>query len=102
MLAAKVLVHCRSHLSSDEEVTRLWNSASLEWSTLGVASEDIGEFLSSHVSEEMNFSDSLEHALSTLIFTFKYYIDCACGTGMNLSLSHTHTHTHTGSYLPSS
>ena len=52
VLAAKILVHCRSQLSSDEEVASLWSSASLEWSALGVASEDLEEFLSTHVSCE--------------------------------------------------
>ena len=51
LLAAKVLVHCRSQLPSDDEVTSLWSRASLEWSALGVASDDLGEFLSQHVSE---------------------------------------------------
>ena len=52
LLAAKMLVQCRSQLASDEEVASLWTASSLEWSTLGVPSEgeDIGEFLSRHVS----------------------------------------------------
>ena len=52
LLAAKTLVQCRSQLASDEEVASLWTASSLEWSTLGVPSEgeDIGEFLSRHVS----------------------------------------------------
>ena len=104
MLAAKVLVHCRNQLSSDEEVTRLWNSASLEWSALGVASDRLGEFLSSHVSQEVNLSDSPEH--------MHLYSLCLISTGFPIALvslffsfsdtyAHTHKHIHIGSYLPS-
>ena len=50
LLAAKILVHCRSQLSSDDDVTSLWSDTSLEWSALGVAAYDVGEFLSRHVS----------------------------------------------------
>ena len=49
LLAAKILVHCRSQLSSDD-VASLWSGASLEWSALGVAADDLGEFLSRYVS----------------------------------------------------
>ena len=52
VLATKVLAQCRSQLSSDEEVASLWSGASLEWSALEVALEDIGEFLSAHVRHE--------------------------------------------------
>ena len=38
-------------MASDEEVTSLWTSSSLDWSALGVTSEDVGEFLSRHVSD---------------------------------------------------
>ena len=50
LLAAKILVHCRSQLSSDDDVASLWSGASLEWSALGVAADDLGEFLARHVS----------------------------------------------------
>ena len=67
ILAAKVLVQCRSQLASDAEVTSLWTASSLEWSSLGVPSEELGEFLSTHVS--------LRHRLSVVrIYFFDLYV----------------------------
>ena len=77
-------------MSSDEEVASLWNSASLEWSALGVASEDLGEFLSSNVSEEMNISDNLEHTLSARNVRSWHGILVNLSLSLSLSLSGTH------------
>ena len=56
LLAVKILVQCSKHLSSDDEVaTILWARSSLEWSTLGVSSEDLPKLLSRHVSMLLNF-----------------------------------------------
>ena len=76
VLAARILVHCRSQLSSDEEVATLWSNASLEWSALGVASEDLGEFLSTHVSHETHttlYIPGLDLNTNSLLYSRKLW-----------------------------
>ena len=91
-------------MTSDEEVASLWTASSLEWSTLGVASEDLGEFLSGHVSGDM-----LEYNMRVdrdLAFTLGFL--CPSPTPHSplplalllilTSLSHRHTLTHALTY----
>ena len=50
-LVAKVLLQCYKELdSSKEAVKSLWMQSRLNWSTLGMQDEDLGEFLEDQVS----------------------------------------------------
>ena len=54
LLAVKILAHCRKQLSCNDEVATIWATSSLEWSTLGISSEELPKLLSRHVSEWMS------------------------------------------------
>ena len=40
LLVVEVLGHCLKSLNSKDQVLTLWKAAKIEWSTLGVNSED--------------------------------------------------------------
>ena len=51
VMVAEILVECGRGLGSQEEVQSLWGVSKLEWTQLGVNSEDVPEFLTKQVRE---------------------------------------------------
>ena len=49
VLVAKVLWQCLSELGSQEAVRDLWTQSRLDWASLGMRAEDLGEFLERQV-----------------------------------------------------
>ena len=48
-LVAQTLVECRDKVKDEAELVALWKQSQLQWTALGVNSEDLGEFLSRQV-----------------------------------------------------
>lgn len=50
-LMVEVLGQCLKSLNSKDQVLTLWKAAKIDWSTLGINSEDLAEFLTRQVCE---------------------------------------------------